>query len=251
MNTKSKIAIFGDVHGNIDALETVLADCREQGIDAYLCTGDVVGYGARPSECLQIVRDLGCPVVKGNHDHYAATDENDTDDFNPAAALAMQWTRDNISQEERAWLAALPFTIVKIGIALVHSTMDKPEGFGYVFDNKQAEANFTRQVPPVCFHGHTHCPMIFERQSTGVCHIDPGELKDGVFRLSPGRKYFINVGSVGQPRDGDPRASYAIYSPADRTVRFRRLEYDVAAAQEKILAAGLPPRLAERLAAGR
>ena len=251
MSMPEKIAVFGDVHGNIDALETVLEDCRGQGVDAYLCTGDVVGYGARPRECIAKVRELGCPVVKGNHDHYAASSAGNTDDFNPAAALAMKWTRDALDDDDIAWLDALPFTAVKTGIALVHSTMDKPGEFGYVFDNKQAEANFAQQVAPLCFHGHTHCPIIFERHASGVFRIDPQELEDSRFKLAPGRKYFINVGSVGQPRDGDRRATYAIYSPKEKTVRYRRLEYDIEAAQAKILEAGLPPRLAERLAFGR
>ena len=132
-----------------------------------------------------------------------------------------------------------------MGITLVHSTMDRPDDFGYVFDHLQAEANFARQVTPICFHGHTHCPMIYEKQMTGVYRIEAQD-----FKLPVGRKYFINVGSVGQPRDGDPRASYAIYSPSERMVRFRRVEYDIAAAQERILAAGLPARLSERLALG-
>ena len=253
MSMPAKIAVFGDVHGNIDALETVLADCLAQGVDSYLCTGDVVGYGARPRECIAKVRALGCPVVKGNHDLYAASTESDTDDFNPTAALAMQWTRDALDAGDIAWLDSLPFSVVKTGIALVHSTMDKPKEFGYVFDNKQAEANFAQQTAPLCFHGHTHCPIIFEKHMAGVYRIDPQELEqtDFMFKLAPGRKYFINVGSVGQPRDGDRRATYAIYSPKERTVRFRRLEYDIAAAQAKILEAGLPPRLAERLASGR
>ena len=132
-----------------------------------------------------------------------------------------------------------------MGMSIVHATWDNPETFGYVFDHLQAEANFIMQPTPLCFHGHTHCPMIYEKQISGVYRIDAQD-----FTLPIGRKYFINVGSVGQPRDGDPRASYAIYEPMARKVRFRRLEYDVAAAQERIRAAGLPERLAERLELG-
>jgi diadenosine tetraphosphatase ApaH/serine/threonine PP2A family protein phosphatase len=123
--------------------------------------------------------------------------------------------------------------------------MDNPEGFGYVFDHLQAESHFVHQVTPICFHGHTHCPMIYEKQMGAVYRIDAQD-----FRLHPGRKYFINVGSVGQPRDGDPRSAYVIYNAKERLVRFRRLEYDIAAAQAKVLEAGLPTRLAERLALG-
>ena len=237
-------AILGDIHGNIDALDVVLQDCREMGVTDYLCTGDVVGYNACPHECMQIIRELGCPVVKGNHDDYVSAERN-LDDFQPNAADVIRWTRQNLSEEEIRWLRDLPFTAIKMGITLVHATMDRPESFGYVFDNYQAEANFTNQKTLICFHGHTHCPMIYEKQMGGVFRIDPQE-----FKMTPGRKYFINVGSVGQPRDGDPRASYVLFDPMTKVVRFRRLEYDIAAAQARIRESGLPERLAQRLELG-
>ena len=237
-------AVLGDIHANLDALNVVLDDCRSQGVTDFLCTGDVVGYNACPHECMDIIREIGCPVVVGNHDFYVSSRQN-LDDFNPAAAAVVQWTRKQLSVDEIYWLRNLPFTHTQMGVTLVHSTMDNPENFGYVFDNLQAEANFLNQKTPVCFHGHTHCPMIYEKSMNGVFRIDAQD-----FKLPIGRKYFINVGSVGQPRDGDPRATYVIYDPKERTVRFRRLEYDVEAAQERIRLAGLPERLAARLAVG-
>ena len=240
-----KFAIFGDVHANLDALEVVLDDCRRQGVTDFLCTGDIVGYNACPCECLKIVRDLGCPVVMGNHDQYVSSVQN-LADFNPHAAAVIEWTRGRLSADDVAWLAALPFVKTTTGITLVHATMDSPESFGYVFDHLQAEAHFSHQVTPLCFHGHTHCPMIYEKQLSAVYRIDAQD-----FKLPIGRKYFINVGSVGQPRDGDPRAAYALYDAKTREVVFRRLAYDVAAAQERIRKAGLPERLAERLSVGR
>lgn len=240
-----KFAILGDIHSNIDALNVVLDDCRSQGVTDFLCTGDVVGYNACPHECLEIIRDLGCPVVMGNHDHYVSSVQN-LEDFNPHAAAVIEWTREQLTEEEMNYLANLPFVKTTMGITLVHSTMDVPENFGYVFDHLQAEAHFTHQVTPLCFHGHTHCPMIYEKQLSAVYRIDAQD-----FRLPIGRKYFVNVGSVGQPRDGDPRAAYAIYEPKSRALSFRRLDYDVAAAQERIRLAGLPERLAERLEVGR
>ena len=237
-------AIFGDVHANLEALQVVLEDCRREGATDYLCTGDVVGYNASPHECLELVRALNCPIVKGNHDHYVSSEQNLLD-FNPTAAAVIEWTREALSDEEMEYLRSLPFTSVKMGITLVHATMDNPDEFGYVFDHLQAEASFSRQLTPVCFHGHTHCPMIYEKQMSEVYRIDAQDWK-----LPIGKKYFINVGSVGQPRDGDPRASYVLYNPKDRSIRFRRLEYDVAAAQERIRAAGLPERLAVRLEVG-
>jgi len=240
-----KFAILGDIHANLDALEVVLEDCRSQGVTDFLCTGDVVGYNACPRECLRIVRELGCPVVMGNHDHYVSSRQN-LSDFNPHAAAVIEWTRQQLAMEDIYWLRALPFVKTTQGITLVHATMDNPESFGYVFDHLQAESHFSHQVTPICFHGHTHCPMIYEKQMSAVYRIDAQE-----FRLPIGRKYFINIGSVGQPRDGDPRAAYAIYDPKTRQVAFRRLEYDVAAAQERVRKAGLPERLADRLALGR
>lgn len=240
----SLIAIFGDIHANIDALDVVLDDCRREGVTDYLCTGDVVGYNAVPGECLRKIRDLGCPVVKGNHDHYVSSDQ-DLSDFHPNAAAVVAWTRQQLSDDEMQWLRDMPFEYSSKGISLVHATWDNPQGFGYVFDHLQAEANFIKQKTPLCFHGHTHCPMIYEKQIGGVYRIEAQEMK-----LPIGRKYFINVGSVGQPRDGDPRCAYALYDTAARTVRFRRLEYDIEAAQRRIREAGLPERLAERLALG-
>ena len=237
-------AVLGDIHSNLDALNVVHEDCRSQGVTDFLCTGDVVGYNACPHECMDIIRELGCPVVVGNHDFYVASQQN-LDDFNPAAAAVVEWTRRQLSEDELSWLRVLPFTRTQMGITLVHSTMDNPENFGYVFDNLQAEANFLNQKTPVCFHGHTHCPMIYEKSMNGVFRIDAQD-----FTLPMGRKYFINVGSVGQPRDGDPRATYVIFDPKERTVRYRRLAYDIEAAQERIRLAGLPERLAARLAVG-
>ena len=237
-------AILGDIHANLDALEVVLADCREQGVTDYLCTGDVVGYNANPHERLEMVRALNSPVVMGNHDHYVSSRQN-LEDFNPHAAAVIEWTRKQLSVEEMSFLRSLPFVATKMGITLVHATMDNPEDFGYVFDHLQAEAHFSHQVTPLCFHGHTHCPMIYEKQLGAVYRIDAQD-----FKLPIGRKYFINVGSVGQPRDGDPRAAYVLYDPATRMVHFRRLEYDIAAAQARIREAGLPERLAQRLEVG-
>jgi len=242
-------AILGDIHSNLEALEVVLADCREQGVTDYLCTGDVVGYNASPHECMDLVRQLNCPVVKGNHDHYVSSEQN-LNEFHPNAAAVVEWTRQQLADDEMDWLRSLPFTETKMGITLVHATMDNPESFGYVFDHLQAEANFVCQKTPICFHGHTHCPLIYEKQLTGIFRIDSEGLQDDSFTLVAGRKYFINVGSVGQPRDGDSRAAYVLYNPAERRVTFRRLAYDVASAQARIRAAGLPERLAERLEIG-
>ena len=240
-------AILGDIHANIDALETVLADAREQGVTDYVSVGDVVGYNAAPAECIRIVRDeLKCPVVRGNHDHYVAYVEESLADFHPMAAAVVEWTRSQLSEDDLKWLHDLPLSRPVMGFTIVHSTLDMPLRWGYVFENLQAEANFVYQRTPLCFHGHTHVPIIYEKRAGGVVHYEPTD-----FKVALGQRLFINVGSVGQPRDGDPRASYVIYDSGTRTVRFRRISYDVAAAQARIRAAGLPERLAARLEAGK
>ncbi len=240
-------AILGDIHANIDALNVVLQDAREQGVTDYVCVGDVVGYNAAPAECIHVVRDeLKCPVVRGNHDHYVSYLETSLADFHPSAAEVVEWTRRQLSPEDLAWLHALPLQKPVMGFMLVHATLDKPDHWGYVFDNQQAQANFSYQYTQLCFHGHTHVPIIYSHEASGIKHYDPID-----FRLELGQRLFINVGSVGQPRDGDPRASYVIYDMANRVIRFRRLEYDVQAAMARNRAAGLPEKCAARLAVGR
>lgn len=242
--------ILGDIHANIDALDAVLQDAASQGVTDWICTGDVVGYNACPSECIRVVRDeLKAPVVCGNHDSYVASGQ-DLSDFQPAAAQAVLWTRENISAEDMEWLRSLPLSKPVMGMTLVHATLDMPEHWGYIFDDIQASSHFVYQRTPLCFHGHTHVPVVYEKTANGAVHYSPGGFENGEFRILPGKKYFINVGSVGQPRDGDPRASYVIFDTGTRIVRFRRIGYDVAAAQERDRTAGLPERCAERLATG-
>ena len=240
-----KIAVLGDIHANLDALEVVLADARAQNVNEFICTGDVVGYNACPNECSQLVRELGCAVVQGNHDHYCAFEES-LEDFHHLAAAVVAWTRRQLSSDNSAWLRSLPYTAMVKGIQVVHSTLDMPEHWGYVFESVEAEPSFSYQKTQVCFHGHTHVPVVFEHQFGTVGRLEPGTIE-----LRLGRKYFVNVGSVGQPRDGDPRACYCIYEPSKHLLEYRRLEYDVAAAQARVREAGLPDHLAERLARGR
>lgn len=240
-------AILGDIHANIDALEAVLADAREQGVTDFASVGDVVGYNAAPADCIRVVRDeLKCPVVRGNHDHYVSYVEESLADFHPNAASVVNWTREQLSREDLQWLHDLPLSKPVMGFTLVHATLDMPGHWGYVFDNLQAEADFAYQRTQICFHGHTHVPIIYEKTAGCVTHYEPCD-----FHVTLDQKLFINVGSVGQPRDGDPRASYVIYDMGARTIRFRRVAYDVAAAQARVRAAGFPERLALRLEQGR
>jgi predicted phosphodiesterase len=239
-----KFAIIADIHGNLEAFRVVLDDIKQQKCTHYACLGDVVGYNANPKECLDIVRAMNIPTVKGNHDEYCSGDSV-LEGFNPAAAEAVKWTRAQLNDDDKQWLRDLKYTRIVINFTLVHATLDGPMRWGYVFDKLAAAASFTYQNTAVCFFGHTHVPVAFIRDSV----VRGGNYSK--FRLEPGKKYFINVGAVGQPRDNNPKAAYVVYDLDEATIEIRRLEYDIPGAQKKILDAGLPPRLAERLAYGR
>jgi len=239
-----KYAIIADIHGNLEAFQVVLEDIRAQNATHIVCLGDIVGYNANPKECLDIVREMNIPCVKGNHDEYCST-ENHLEGFNPHAAEAVHWTRGQLSVEDKQWLSDLKYTRMAANFTMVHSTLDAPDRWQYVFDKLAAAASFPYQNTQVCFFGHTHVPVAFMRDTT----VRGGTYSK--FKVDPSKKYFINVGAVGQPRDNNPKCAYVIYDMDASTIELRRLEYDIEAAQRKILEAGLPERLAERLAYGR
>ena len=239
-----RFALFGDIHANLEALEAVLEDAANQGCTDYVCMGDLVGYNADPAACLEIVRTQNWPVVKGNHDEDASED-HPLEKMNPVAAEALEWTRKQLSDEQRAWLRHIRMVRQVENFTVVHSTLDQPQSWTYVTNKFEAMSNFSYQFTNLCFHGHTHVPRIFIREDRVM------EIEETSVIINPKFKYFINTGSVGQPRDGDWRACYAIYDVPTSTVSFRRVEYDLLTTQQKIRAAGLPEILAERLAAGR
>ena len=239
-----RYAVIADIHANLEAFEVVLNDAKEQKCTHYCCVGDVVGYNANPKECLDIVQSMGMPCVKGNHDEYCSTDD-DLEGFNPHAAEAVNWTRRQLSSEDRQWLRDLKYVRLVASFSIVHATLDGPQRWGYVFDKLAAAASFTYQNTSVCFFGHTHVPVAFVRDSM----VRGGTYSK--FKVEPGKKYFVNVGAVGQPRDGNPKAGYVVYDMDEGTIELRRLDYDIPKAQKKIMEAGLPQRLADRLALGK
>ena len=191
-----------------------------------------------------MVRAMNIPVVKGNHDEYCSSEDH-LEGFNPHAAEAVIWTRNQLTADDKKWLRDLKYSRMAANFTMVHATLDAPERWGYVFDKLAAAASFPYQNTQMCFFGHTHVPVAFMRDTV----VRGGTYSK--FKVDPSKKYFINVGAVGQPRDNNPKCAYVLYDMDAQTIELRRLEYDIAAAQKKILEAGLPERLAERLAFGR
>ena len=239
-----RYAIFSDLHANLEATEAVMADARAHDCTHFVCLGDVVGYNANPHECVEIMQKMNCPVVKGNHDEQATLSESSRG-FNALAEAAINWTREHLTDEDKEWLRALPFTQLVGDFTIVHATLDAPEQWGYVFNSLDAVASFACQNTTVCFFGHTHVAGAFVRDE-GVKRVKVDQLT-----IEETKKYFINAGSVGQPRDGDWRAAYCIYHLEKNVVEQRRVKYDLATAQKKIIQAGLPRMLADRLELGR
>ena len=269
-----KYAILSDIHANLEALSVVLEKC--QAIDPemkYLCLGDVVGYNANPRECLDIVRGLNCVgIVQGNHDQYVSLDDPEMEGFNVSAKAAVLWTRAQLTDEERAFLGSTRFRegVQGTNMTLVHATLDSPDHWGYIFDLHHAECSFSYQFTQLSFCGHSHVPVAFRKKpitSGGERSVEvipewptPADAEDHpeeflkervvTVKLEPGHKYLFNIGSIGQPRNHDPRASFAIYDTSAMTVSRYSLPYDIETTQAKIRAAGLPERLAARLALG-
>lgn len=239
-----KYAILGDIHANLEALTAVLEDAESQHATHYACTGDTVGYNADPKACLQMLRSLDGPVVQGNHDYYAACNES-MELFTPMAKKSIHWTRRRLSAFDRKYLRNLPMVADAENFTLVHSSLFNPTRWNYIFKLKAADANFRNQFSQVCFFGHTHVPLAFVKgKETEVGFYE-------TLRVRPGQHYLVNVGSVGQPRDNNPKAAYAIYDLEEQTITLRRVEYDIATTQKKIRAAGLPFRNALRLENGK
>ena len=239
-----RFAIFGDIHANLQALEAVLSDARTQLCTHYVCMGDIVGYNANPRECLAIVRGLECPTVKGNHDEQASM-ITEGEGFNALAEEAIQWTREQLTEDEKAWLRELRLQRQVRDFTIVHATLDTPHKWDYVFNQLDAATSFSYQHTALCFIGHTHSPKAYIRD--GSVRSMPLD----ILSLQRGKKYLINVGSVGQPRDGDWRAAYCIFDTISNEVELRRVEYDIGGTQAAIRNAGLPPKLADRLEIGR
>jgi diadenosine tetraphosphatase ApaH/serine/threonine PP2A family protein phosphatase len=248
-----RYAVLSDIHSNLEALTAVLGALASERIDRYLCLGDVTGYGADPGACLERLQACEAVVVGGNHDA-ACVGRLELGWFNEAARAAVVWTRDQLSFTDLDWLRRLPLVETVEPFTLVHGSLRRPERFEYLVDLAQIADTLAACRTLMCLAGHTHVPCVVEydrARRTVVRVLTNAEgLAEVAYREDAAVRYFVNPGSVGQPRDGDPRASVAVIDTEERRLSFRRVGYDVAAAAAKIRRAGLPGLLADRLAVG-
>ena len=242
-----EIAVFGDIHSNLEALEAVFADMDSIGVRDRVCLGDIVGYAANPSECLELVRSTGCQVVQGNHDAWAA-DDSVLDELRDVAQRGIEFSRRKLTPEQRSYLAGLPLDICVGDCQYVHASLDVPAEWLYVVGEQDARDHFRAQTHPISFCGHTHLPRLWLQRASGAITAWHGE---GRIELPSVGKILINAGSVGQPRDLCPDACYAVFDAGDRWVEFRRVPYDIGQTKRKIARVKLPRFTAQRLSLGR
>jgi len=243
--------ILSDLHANIDALDAVLAAAPADSWDRAIVLGDLVGYGAEPTAVIERVQSLNPLVtIRGNHDK-AACGIEDGSSFNYVARLAAQWTFESLSPDHREYLRALPQGPVTIDetIEICHGAPFDEDH--YIFDADDASRALDTATRPLCLFGHTHLPVVFRRNPSIFDGYLPEGPDNSIVKIESGLNYLINVGSVGQPRDGDPRAAFGIFDSDGPSLLLRRIEYPIQAAQRRILNAGLPASLANRLGIGR
>lgn len=247
MLSAMRYAVLADIHGNLTAFQAVLRDIEQHGgMDEIWCLGDVVGYGAQPEECIQLLRQHKHVCVAGNHD-LAAIARIDIADFNPDAAAAARWTADQLDPDSVAYLDSLPLTLERGDFTLVHGSPRYP-AWEYLLSEISAQENLPYFQTRCCFIGHSHIPLRFVCSASGVCSLS--ELGADTRLGGNGCRLIINPGGVGQPRDGDSRASYAIYDSDSSVLHHYRVPYDIGAVQRKMTEVGLPPQLAMRLSYG-
>jgi len=245
----SFFAIISDIHANIDALEAVLADIGQWPCRGILCLGDIVGYGPGPAACVQRVMDTCAVSVFGNHEAMLfLADQFPPEEMPSSVGDPITLASEQLSDEQMKWLRDLPISADLDPMTLSHAALNDIGSFHYVDDDEMAKAHFAVQKTFISFQGHTHVPMIWEKTKRGrVAGFYPIEK---AVQLEAGSRYAINAGSVGQPRDDDPRASYALYDYESRLLLHRRVEYDITRAQARFKKSSLPARNANRLAKG-
>jgi len=238
--------LLSDVHGNLHALESVLIHAKKIGYDSVLFLGDAIGYGAFPNECVEILREVSTEFLRGNHDS-VILDPELVEFMNPYAKEAIVWSIEQLSEENKNFLAKCPVKLrLTEDLLIVHSTPNRPDEWIYIFDPEDAKIEFSGLQEWICAFGHTHIPVVYSISADGdeILVLPPS------IKLSKDSKYLINPGSVGQPRDGNPLASFGILDLDRKTFEVYRVEYSVKEAHDAILNAGLPEFLAFRLFEG-
>lgn len=241
-----RYAIFSDIHANLEGLHAVIDAYKKESIDKYLCVGDVVGYAANPKECIDIVKETAVIVVAGNHD-WGSVDLFSLDYFNPVAYQAILWTKSALDEKGRYFLASLKLIYKNEDLTLVHGTLNNPQEFDYMINEYIAQESFRLTETNICFVGHSHVAGIFVKDKYEHIHYS----EDNNIDIKEENKYIINVGSVGQPRDGNAHAAYCVYDTNKRKLWIKRVRYDIETARRKIYDAGLPRYLGDRLVVGR
>lgn len=241
-----RYGIFSDVHSNIAALDSVLQAYASEQIDMFFCVGDIVGYGAEPEECLARLRGLPVIAIAGNHDR-AVAGRIKTAAFTPDAREAVSWTADRLDLDSLEFLGGLRLVYSDTPLTLVHGTLNDPADFYYLSDASSAADTFALLQTQLCFVGHTHVAGVYSRDGDGRIAAEHA----GSLTLREGARYIVNVGSVGQPRDHDPRAAYCVFDTVQNKVEIKRVAYDVESARRAIREAGLPGFLGDRLLEGR
>jgi predicted phosphodiesterase len=239
-----RYAIISDIHANLEALTAVLTDINCDKIDKTICVGDIIGYGADPNDCVKKVKECNMQCVLGNHEA-GCLGTFGLDRFTPLAREAVIWTKRNLSAESTAYIKTLEIVLYESDFAIAHGTLDNPRQFDYMAGVEEARSSFVMMDSRILFVGHSHVPGIFEYAKDNIEYFYKEEM-----RLSDSVKYIVNAGSVGQPRDGDNRASYAVYDDEKNRLWIKRVKYDIKKAADKILKAELPPFLASRLEKG-
>lgn len=236
-----RLAIFSDIHSNLEALETAVYHAETQAVEATVVLGDTVGYGANPNECFEWVMHHAVVNLMGNHEK-AVIDRTIRQSFNPYAHEAIVWTEEKMDEIFKKKIDGLPYMKIDKEVTFTHGSPDRPEEYRYLLSFEDAAPSFGYFEHRVCFVGHTHVPSCFCQNARTAARLLPGRTQ-----LLPDERYILNPGSIGQPRDRDPRLAYGIFDTAKQTFEIFRLPYDNIKAANKIRKAGLPRYLADRL----
>ncbi len=244
----TRIAFISDIHANLEALQAVMEDIKKQGADMTICLGDIVGYGPDPQACVDIIRENEIQTVMGNHDEYVTLlMDPRVDRLREEVRSSVEWTQSRLTMDSLTWLSKLPYAMEADEFSITHGSYEEGNHFAYCKDEETFERNFEGQTCQLAFCGHSHRPLIGVRRDDGKVFVD--YIREG--SVPSMGKVMVNVGSVGQPRDENPRACVVYYDYESRDIKLSRVEYDVKTTMQKILKSPLAERFAKRLEVGK